>query len=78
NAAIDGAITFFGWVLTGAIGVYSYLCKDSWLAFFGRSVGSLGTGLVNCAYAGIALLLLNYGYAVLNTYGQRNTWVYDS
>ncbi|KAJ8100172.1 hypothetical protein POJ06DRAFT_238896 [Lipomyces tetrasporus] len=78
NAVIDGSISFFGWVLTGANVVYAYYCTDTWLTYFGWVAGTLGGRLKQCAIAGIALVMLNWAEQVLQQYGTNNSWVYDS
>ncbi|KAK9321823.1 hypothetical protein V1517DRAFT_159211 [Lipomyces orientalis] len=72
NAVIDGSINFFGWVLTGANGVYAYYTYFGWVA------GTLGGRLKQCAIAGMALVMLNWAEQVLRQYGTNNSWLYDS
>lgn len=78
NTVIDGSIHFFGWLVTGANGLYAYACQPAWSNFFGWVVTTaLRANLTQCVAAGVALLLLNWGNQLLQNYSDNTQWVYD-
>ncbi|KAK9352068.1 hypothetical protein V1523DRAFT_271592 [Lipomyces doorenjongii] len=79
RAAIDGAVSTFSVVVTGAIGIYYIVCTAAILAHMGlQGVARIQASLTACVIAGICLTALEFASATLLSYRSQGGWSYTS